>query len=84
MKDFFKFVAGIFGVSAECLSVETAYGQLPQWDSVMHLRLMMEIEAHYGVDIPLDEIPHMKTLGSVWHKIKGDMLDHGCLDQQSF
>lgn len=84
MKNFFEFVAGIFGVSAECLSAETAYGQLPQWDSVMHLRLMMEIEAHYGVDIPLDEIPRMTTLGIVWRKIEGSVPDHGGLDQQSF
>ena len=37
----------------------------------MHLRLMMEVGAAYGVDIPLDEIPNMKTLGTIYSKLNG-------------
>ena len=70
-KDFLSFVAGLFEVPPETLSLETAYESIPQWDSVMHLRLMMEIGAAYGADIPLDEIPNLKTLGAICSKLNG-------------
>lgn len=68
---FLSFVADLFEVPPETLSLETAYESIPQWDSVMHLRLMMEVGAAYGVDIPLDEIPSLKTLGALYSKLNG-------------
>lgn len=65
-QDFLTFVAGLFEVPVESLSLETAYQSIPQWDSVMHLRLVMEIEGEYGVTIPLDEIGNVKTLKDVY------------------
>ena len=70
-KDFLFFVANLFEVSPNLLSLDTAYESIPQWDSVMHLRLMMEVGAAYGVDIPLDEIPNLKTLGAIYSKLNG-------------
>lgn len=65
-QNFLTFVAGLFEVPVESLSLETAYQSIPQWDSVMHLRLVMEIEGEYGVTIPLDEIGNVKTLKDVY------------------
>ena len=61
--DFIRFAAGVMGVSAEKLTLDTAYGSIPEWDSVMHLRLVMEMEAAYGVSLPIAVIPELKTLG---------------------
>ena len=61
-KDFLGFVAGILEVPAESLSLETAYESIPQWDSVMQLRLVLELSGEYGVEIPVDEIADIKTL----------------------
>ena len=60
--DFIAFAASVLGVSPETLSLETACGDIPEWDSVMHLRLVMETEARYGVSIPLEAIPSLRTL----------------------
>ena len=68
-RDFLSFVANLFEVSSDSVSLDTAYESIPQWDSVMHLRLMMEVGAAYGVDIPLDEIPNLKTLGAIYSKL---------------
>jgi len=65
-KDFLLFVAGIMEVPAESLSLETAYESIPAWDSVMHLRLTLEIGAAYNVEIPVDEIASIKTLGQFY------------------
>ena len=62
MADFIAFTASVLGVAPERLSLETACGDIPEWDSVMHLRLVMEAEARYGVSIPLETIPNLRTL----------------------
>ena len=60
--DFIVFAASVLDVPPETLTPETACGDIPEWDSVMHLRLVMEAEARYGVSIPLETIPDLHTL----------------------
>ena len=70
-REFLDFVAGILGVPPESLSLDTAYGSLPEWDSVMHLRLTLEIESRFGVEIPIDEIAAVTTLGGFYRYLGG-------------
>ena len=72
MQSFLEFVSEIFGVSVEEISEYTEYQSIPQWDSLMHLRLVAEIEDKYGVEIPLDEEPDIKTLADFFSYVKGD------------
>lgn len=65
-KDFLSFVAGILDVPPESISLETAYESIPEWDSVMQLRLTLEIGNEYNVEIPVDEIADIKTLGGFY------------------
>ena len=68
--DFLQFIAGIFEVPAETLSLDTAYNSIPIWDSVMQLRIVMEIEAAYGVDVPIDKVAELKTLAQFYELVK--------------
>lgn len=61
-EDFLAFAARVFKVDPSTLTVETAYGSIPEWDSVNHLRLVMETEKEFGVEYPLARIPYMKKL----------------------
>jgi len=70
--DFIAFAASVLGVAPERLSPETACGDIPEWDSVMHLRLVMEAEARYGVSIPLETIPNLRTLADFAQIIETD------------
>lgn len=65
MDEFLTFVASVFGVDAAELSADTAYGSIPQWDSLMQLRLIGELEDEYDVEIPLEKIPDIKTLADL-------------------
>ena len=65
-ESFLDFVAGILDVSVDSISLETVYESIPEWDSVMQLRLALEIGAEYGVEIPVDEIADIKTLGGFY------------------
>ena len=69
--EFLAFAANLFDVSVETISLETAYESIPAWDSVMQLRLTLEISAAWQVDIPLDEIAGLRTLGQFYAYVKG-------------
>jgi len=59
---FLSFAAGVLGVERAVLSGATAYESIPQWDSVNHLRLVMEAEKRFGTSYPIETIPGLKTL----------------------
>ena len=59
---FIALAADVFGVDAAALRPDTAYGEFPAWDSIAHLRLVMETEAKFGSSIPLEVVPTIKTL----------------------
>ena len=61
-KSFLAFVAELLNVQTGSLSMDTAYGSIIAWDSIMHMRLVMEIGDRFNVDIPLEMIPELKTL----------------------
>lgn len=65
-KEFLSFVAGVLDVPAESITLDTAYESIPEWDSVMQLRLTLEIGTEYDVEIPVDEIAEIKTLGAFY------------------
>ena len=57
--EFYSFAAKLLGVPAEG---STAFGESPEWDSVAHLRLVMETEARWNVTIPLGKVLELRTL----------------------
>ena len=65
MEQFLKFISGIMEVDPAELSADTAYGE-GKWDSLMHMRLVMEVEEEYDTEIPIDEIPSIRTLGDLY------------------
>lgn len=66
MKNFFSFIASIMGVDPSSLTEDTAYGVYEKWDSLMHMRLVMEVEEAYDIEIPIDEVPNIKTLKDLY------------------
>lgn len=60
-RDFVSFAASLLGVDPAPLSSATVPADLPEWDSVMHLRLVMETEAKYGVSIPIEDVPGLTS-----------------------
>ena len=59
---FVVFAAGVLGVAPGELNGETAMGDIPAWDSVAHLRLVMEAEKAFGVAYRFEDIPRMRRL----------------------
>lgn len=70
MRDFIIFIASVMEVDPSELNEDVAYGTIEQWDSLMHLRMVMEVEEKYGVEIPIDEISNIKTLKDFYKYIE--------------
>ncbi len=61
-EEFLELAARIFGVSRATLAEDTAKGDIAEWDSVNHLRLVMEAEAAFQVRYPLERIPALARI----------------------
>ena len=69
MEKFLDFVAEIMDVDASGISMDTRYKE-GKWDSLMMLTLVMELEAEYGVSIPMESLGDVKTLADLYALIK--------------
>lgn len=67
MEKFLNFVADIMEVDEVSLDMPYKEGK---WDSLMMLTLVMEIEAEYGVSIPMESIGKVKTLADLYEFVK--------------
>ncbi len=69
MEDFLHFMEEILEAKKDTLTLETAQDEVETWDSLMQLRLIGEIEARYGIMIPMDEVSKLTTLGDFYRFI---------------
>jgi len=64
--EFLRFAATTLGVDPAVLTMETSYGELSEWDSIAHLRLVMETGTRFGVSIPFSDITRIRSLWEFW------------------
>ncbi len=53
---FLSFVANVLNIDVKKISMDSKYGDVENWDSVMMLNLVMELEEEYGCSIPIEKI----------------------------
>lgn len=70
MEKFLNFVADIMEVETSEISMETGYKDFERWDSFMMLTLVMEIEAEFGITIPMESLGNVKTLADLYEFTK--------------
>jgi acyl carrier protein len=42
-----------------------SFDDIPGWDSVGHMNLVMELESHFGIRFDMDEIVGLDSVGAV-------------------
>ncbi len=55
-------VAGALEVSPDQITVDLAYGDIPEWDSMGHMNVMMAMEDRFGVEITTENIAQLTSL----------------------
>lgn len=63
---FLEFIADVMDVDLSEISLEKEYKTEP-WDSLMMMTLIMELEAEYGISIPIENIGNYKTLRELYN-----------------
>ena len=67
MEKFLAFVAEV--MEEDEVSMDMPYKE-GKWDSLMMLTLVMELEAEYGVSIPMESVGNVKTLADMYEFVK--------------
>lgn len=70
MNSFLEFVANVFDDDVKNMNLDLKYGEYAKWDSLSHLKLIMEVEEEYGIDIPFDQIAEIRTLRDLYSLIE--------------
>jgi acyl carrier protein len=52
------------------LTYETTSDDVPDWDSMNHITLLVEIEAYFDIQFPMAEIEELRSVGELVQAIK--------------
>jgi len=63
-------IARTFLVEASTLNSQTRQEELKAWDSLGQLRLLMQLEAEFGVSFTMDEIPTLTSISKIAESIR--------------
>jgi len=63
-------LAGALQVPAEAVTAELSFGDLPQWDSMGHMEVMMQLEEHFGVEVSADTIAALTSVPAICDYLK--------------
>jgi acyl carrier protein len=55
--------AGVFGISIEQVHPDLRPEDLPQWDSIGHVTLVVAIEEAFSISLSVDEIMELTSFG---------------------
>jgi acyl carrier protein len=58
-------LAEALGLDVKKISPDLAFGDLPQWDSMGHMEVMMRLEEHFGVEINNDTIANLTSIPAI-------------------
>ena len=69
MGAFLVWMDSVLGVQQGTVTIDSKAEDIEKWDSLMHLRIIMETEEKYGVEIPMDQINEIKSVRDLWSYI---------------
>jgi acyl carrier protein len=55
-------VAAALRVPTSTLTLETGPGDLQAWDSLAQINIVSEIEAEFGISIPIEQVAEMRHI----------------------
>jgi acyl carrier protein len=59
---FRSILADILAVPARQITADLGAGEIPAWDSLRHLQMVLAIELEYGVEFDPTQIPALSTV----------------------
>jgi len=69
-------MAEAFQVSLDEITPNSAFGDLPQWDSMGHMELIMRLEEAYGIEVSGESISELVNLPAILEKLSSKDQTH--------
>jgi acyl carrier protein len=60
-----RIIREVFPIAGETIDENWTSDDIPDWDSVGHLNLIMEIEKAFGIKIEVEEMFEVEKLGDI-------------------
>lgn len=57
-------------IPAELVTPDLQFGDLPQWDSMGHMEVMMRLEEYFGIEINADTIAALISIPAILQHIQ--------------
>lgn len=61
----YELIAQILDIQKETLDIDALIEDIPNWDSLAHIRIIAEIEEQFKVEIPLEKALEIKTISDL-------------------
>lgn len=58
-------LAAALNVNISDINAETQFGDLPQWDSMGHMEVLVELEKNFGVEINAETITELVSVPAI-------------------
>lgn len=71
-----ELLSQVFQVPAKEIHSDLAFGDIPQWDSMGHMDVMMSLEEHFGVEVSTDTIGELVSVQAICAYL-GEKAKHG-------
>lgn len=65
-----KIMAQVFNVDENTITMDTVKDDIEEWDSLEHIKLVLEIEDSYKIKFDLDIIPELVTVKKIQEEIE--------------
>lgn len=65
-------LAEALNVDASEITAETQFGDLPQWDSMGHMEVLVALEKEFGVEVTADTITNLISIPAICQYIEGN------------
>lgn len=69
-----ELIAGFFNQPEDKINLSTSNNDIEEWDSLEHIKLILEIEEKFNIKFSLDVIPNMITIKAIQEEI--DRINH--------
>lgn len=65
-------LAAALNVDASEITAETQFGDLPQWDSMGHMEVLVALEKEFGVEVSADTITNLVSIPAICDHIEAN------------
>lgn len=63
-------ISQFFKKNVNDINLETTQNDIEEWDSLEHIKLILEIESKFGVRFPLEIVPKLTSVTNIIEELK--------------